>query len=143
MHTPYCDTMNDQKLMEKARKASEYSYSPYSEFQVGAALLTKEGEVFTGCNVENASYGLTMCAERVAIFKAVCDGRKRGDFTKIAVAGKFHDGDWQSCSPCGACRQVIYEFTSEEQKICVIYLDKKGNLKAVPIDELLPDGFTF
>ncbi len=135
--------MDNQDLMEKAREASQNSYSAYSKFQVGAALLTKDGEVYTGCNVENASYGLSVCAERAAIFKAVSEGRKRGDFTKIAVAGKPHSGDWQFCSPCGACRQVIYEFAQEGEKFLVIYLDKKGSMKTVPIEELLPDGFRF
>ena len=133
--------MNNEELMERARKASENSYSPYSKFQVGAALLAKDGSVITGCNVENASYGLSMCAERVAIFKAICMGKKRGDFIKIAIAGKPHHDEWQSCSPCGACRQVIYEFVQEEQRFQVIYLDKKGNLRSIPVNDLLPDTF--
>lgn len=127
--------------MDKAREASRNSYSPYSKFQVGAALLTTDSQVITGCNVENASYGLTMCAERAAIFAAVSQGRKKGDFTKIAVAGKPHNGDWEFCSPCGACRQVIHEFTNGQ--IQVVYLDTTKNIRSVPIDELLPDGFKF
>ncbi|KYK31185.1 MAG: cytidine deaminase [Theionarchaea archaeon] len=134
--------MDDHTLMEKAREAAKQSYSPHSKFQVGAALLTTDGEVITGCNVENSSYGLSMCAERTAIFKAVFQGRKKGDFTKIAVAGKPHNGDWQFCSPCGACRQVIYEFAKEGQ-FQVVYLDKTRRLKSILIDELLPDGFRF
>ncbi|KYK38764.1 MAG: cytidine deaminase [Theionarchaea archaeon] len=134
--------MNDQELMERAREASLNSYAPYSHFQVGAALLTKEGTVYTGCNVENSSYGLSVCAERVAISKAVSEGRKREDFVKIAVAGKPHTGDWQFCSPCGACRQVIYEF-AEDGKFQVVYMDKKRAIKSVSIDKLLPDGFRF
>jgi cytidine deaminase len=132
--------MDDYTLMEMARKASEKSYSPYSKFQVGAALLTRDG-VITGCNVENVSYGLTMCAERIALFKAVSQGKKKGDFIKIAVAGKPHTGDWQFCSPCGACRQVILEFTGEKS-IQVVYMDSNGSIKSVSIDELLPDAFT-
>jgi cytidine deaminase len=135
--------MDDETLMKEAREASENSYSPYSKFQVGAAVLTKNGDVFTGCNVENASYGLSLCAERAAISHAVCAGKKRGDFIKIAVAGRSHTGDWQDCSPCGACRQFIYEFVEEGQTVEVIYLDKRRTLKSVPIDDLLPDGFTF
>lgn len=133
--------MEDKELMDKAREASKNSYSPYSKFQVGAALLTTDSQVITGCNVENASYGLTMCAERAAIFAAVSQGRKKGDFTKIAVAGKPHNGDWEFCSPCGACRQVIHEFTNGQ--IQVVYLDTTKNIRSVPIDELLPDGFKF
>lgn len=134
--------MNDQELMERAREASLNSYAPYSHFQVGAALLTTEGTVYTGCNVENSSYGLSVCAERVAISKAVSEGRKRGDFVKIAVAGKSHTGDWQFCSPCGACRQVIYEFV-EDGKFQIVHMDKKRVIKSVSIDKLLPDGFRF
>lgn len=134
--------MNDQELMEAARKAAEASYAPYSRVQVGAALVTKNNEIFTGCNVENASYGLSICAERVAIFTAVLRGMKPKELTKIAVAGKTVDGQWQSCPPCGACRQVIWEF-AESPSTLVIYQDKdKGKVKAVPIGELLPDGFT-
>ncbi len=134
--------MNDEELMEKAREASCNSYAPYSTFQVGAALLTTDGTVYTGCNVENSSYGLSMCAERVAIFKAISEGRKRGDFVKIAVAGKPHSGNWQFCSPCGACRQVIYEFAEDEQ-FQVVYMDKKRVIRSVSIGKLLPDGFRF
>lgn len=130
--------MDDQTLMEKAKKASLHSYSPYSTFQVGAALLTKTGDIFTGCNVENASCGLTMCAERVAVFNAVSCGKKRGDFVKIAVAGRRYNSDWQSCPPCGACRQVIYEFAGQDFHI--IYLGDEG-IKSVSIEDLLPDGF--
>ena len=130
--------MDDQELMEKARKAAENSYSPYSEFQVGAALLTRDGDVITGCNVENVSYGLSMCAERTVLFKAISEGKKH--FTKIAVAGKPHMGEWQFCSPCGACRQVISELAGNN--IQVIYLDTQGKMKSVPLDELLPDAFS-
>jgi cytidine deaminase len=132
--------MNDQELMEAARKAAETSYAPYSRFKVGAALITKDNEVFTGCNVENASYGLSMCAERVAIFTAVLRGMKPRELTKIAVAGRTLEGQWQSCPPCGACRQVIWEF-AENPGTPVIYQDKE-QVKSVPIGELLPDGFT-
>jgi cytidine deaminase len=134
--------MNDQELIEAARKAAETSYAPYSRFKVGAALITKDNEVFTGCNVENASYGLSMCAERVAIFTAVLQGMKPRELTKIAVAGKTVDGQWQSCPPCGACRQVIWEF-AESPRTPVIYQDKdKEEVKSVPIGKLLPHGFT-
>ncbi|MGC1122733.1 MAG: cytidine deaminase [Candidatus Methanofastidiosia archaeon] len=132
--------MNNQELMEAARKAAETSYAPYSKVQVGAALVTRDNEVFTGCNVENASYGLSMCAERVAIFTAVLHGMKPKGLTRIAVAGKTIDGQWQSCPPCGACRQVIWEF-AESPRTPVLYQDKE-KVKSVSIGELLPDGFT-
>ena len=93
------------KLLEQAHKAKENAYSPYSGFKVGATLLTKDGKTIDGCNVENAAYGSTMCAERTAIFKAVSMGYKPGDFQAIAIASS---GD--NFSPCGSCRQVINEF---------------------------------
>ncbi|MBU7014711.1 MAG: cytidine deaminase [Theionarchaea archaeon] len=131
--------MNDQELMSAARKAVETSYSPYSMIQVGAALITKGNEVFTGCNVENVSYSLSMCAERIAVFTAVLHGMKPGELTKIAVAGKTSDGQWQSCPPCGACRQVIWEF-AESPETPIIYQDRE-EVKSKSIGELLPDGF--
>ncbi|MGD2251081.1 MAG: cytidine deaminase [Candidatus Methanofastidiosia archaeon] len=132
--------ITDNALMEMARTASENSYSVYSHFQVGAALLTIDNEMYTGCNIENAVYGLSICAERVALFNAVSNGRKKGDFAKIAVAGKPWDGEWQFCSPCGACRQVLYEFAGDT--FYVVYLGKNNNIKRIDIKELLPDGFT-
>src|SRR5688572_5475496 len=92
-------------LLERAREVRAHAYAPYSRFPVGAALLAVDGRVFTGCNVENASYGLANCAERVAIGKAVSEGARR--FTAIAVVGPEDD---VPCAPCGACRQVLYEF---------------------------------
>ena len=95
-------------LFEIAVKAAENAYCPYSGFHVGAALLTADGEIYTGCNVENASYSMTVCAERTAIFKAVSEGKK--NFSAIAVAGSA-DGDFsRNCTPCGACLQVMSEF---------------------------------
>lgn len=136
----FMDYGKRDELMERARQASQYAYCPYSKFQVGAAVLTEDNTVFTGCNVENSSFGLTNCAERTAMFKAVSAGKKRGDFSAIAVAGRPLGGDWQGCSPCGACRQVIYEF-AQEKDFWVIYLDEHKNVKTISIDELLPDGF--
>lgn len=92
-------------LLADAHKAKENAYCRYSNFQVGAALLAKDGKIIMGCNVENASYGLTMCAERTALFKATSEGYKPGDFEAIAIAASADD-----FSPCGACRQVINEF---------------------------------
>jgi cytidine deaminase len=95
-------------LFEIAVKAAENAYCPYSGFHVGAALLTPDGEIYTGCNVENASYSMTVCAERTAVFKAVSEGKK--NFSAIAVAGSA-DGDFsRNCTPCGACLQVMSEF---------------------------------
>lgn len=121
-----------QRLIVLAHEARRNAYSKYSNFQVGAALLTKDGSIITGCNVENASYGLSICAERTAIFKAVSMGYRPGDFRAIAVAASA-DG----FSPCGACRQVIAEFG---ENIDVIFeYNKQPVVKTV--DELLPYQF--
>jgi len=100
--------ISDKDLIEKARKAKEFAYSPYSKFPVGAAILAKSGKVYTGCNIENSSFGLSICAERVALFKAVSVGEK--EFVKLAVVGPENS----SVFPCGACRQVLFEFAPDE-----------------------------
>ena len=120
------------KLITEAKKAREQAYAPYSNFKVGAAVLTSGGKIFTGCNIENASYGLSICAERAAIFNAVSSGHK--NFIKIAVVT---DSEPPS-SPCGACRQVIFEFGDD---IEVVMANLKGDIKMMKIDELLKDGF--
>lgn len=120
------------KLIAEAKKAREKAYAPYSNFKVGAAVLTSNGKIFSGCNIENSSYGLSICAERVAIFNAVSSGYK--EFTKIAVVTDSKP----SASPCGACRQVIFEFGDD---IEVIMSNLKGDIKIMKIDELLKDGF--
>lgn len=120
------------QLIEQARQASNKAYAPYSSFFVGAALLLGDGTVVTGCNVENASYGLTVCAERTAICKAVSEGRR--EFEAIAV---YADTD-VFCSPCGACRQVIAEFGPQ---IRVIMANRRGEYKIMTIAELLPETF--
>lgn len=102
--------MDYNKLYEEAKQASENSYSKYSKFRVGAALLTKNGEIFTGCNIENMSFSLTVCAERTAIFKAVSEGVT--DFEAIAIYGSENP-----CVPCGACLQVMSEFCTPDFKI--------------------------
>lgn len=103
------------RLFDAAVEASEKAHCPYSGFHVGAALLTADGEIFTGCNVENASYSMTVCAERIAIFKAVSEGKT--NFSAIAVAGSG-DGDFsRNCPPCGACLQVLSEFCGSDLKI--------------------------
>lgn len=119
-------------LLAVAHKAKENAHSRYSGFKVGAALLAKNGEVITGCNVENASYGLTMCAERTAIFKAVSDGYKPGDFEAIAIAASGDD-----FSPCGACREVINEFGDD---MAVIF-EFGGKVIMTKLTELLPFNF--
>ncbi|HEU68206.1 MAG TPA: cytidine deaminase [Candidatus Acetothermia bacterium] len=124
--------MDAANLVAAAVEARERAYAPYSGFRVGAALLSKGGRVFTGCNVENASYGLTVCAERVALFRAVSEGVR--EFEAIAVAC----GD-SPCSPCGACRQALYEFAPD---LTVILADGEGRRwEVVSLSDLLPQGF--
>lgn len=124
--------MDIQELIEKAKEARKYAYVPYSRFPVGAALLTKDGEIYTGCNVENASYGLANCAERTAVFKAVSEGKR--EFKAIAVVG-----DEKALSfPCGACRQVLYEFGPDMD---VIVANLEGAYKIMKITELLANAF--
>ncbi len=117
-------------LIEQAHEARARAYAPYSRYHVGAALLTKDGQVFTGCNVENAVYPLGLCAERVAIFKAVSEGYR--DFLAIAIVTK------NGGSPCGSCRQVMHEFAPEMR---VIIADEAGHVRETTVAELLPDSF--
>lgn len=126
--------MDYTKLLEMAEEAKEKAYVPYSNFKVGAALLTKSQKVYTGCNVEVASYGATNCAERTAIFKAVSEGER--EFEAIAIASSNEDETF----PCGICRQVIVEF-GKDIKI-VLGNSKKGVVKVYDINELLPHSFT-
>ena len=128
-------TAERQRLIEAARKAMKHAYAPYSQFRVGAALLTTEGHLFLGCNVENASYGLTNCAERTAIFTAVAELGSKLEIRALAVVN--HKG--LPCSPCGACRQVIFEFGPQAT---VLFEVAKG-WKACSIQDLLPEGFNF
>ncbi len=124
--------MTDQALVDLAFAMLERSYAPYSRFPVGAALLCPDGTVFTGCNVENAAYGSTICAERAALVKAVSEGRR--EFTVLAVAG--NSGDY--CWPCGACRQMLYEFAPD---LTVLVARGDGDYVKLPLKELLPHGF--
>ena len=121
-----------QKLIRIARQARKNAYAPYSRFKVGAAVLTEGGKIYSGCNVENASYGLTNCAERTAIFRAVADGQKK--IKAIAIVLEAPDFG----APCGACRQVIYEFGPSAE---VIMATVAGKFKVKKISELLPDAF--
>jgi cytidine deaminase len=123
--------MTNQELMNKAKEAYLNSYAPYSHFFVGAALLTTDGEVYQGCNIENASYGATNCAERTAIFKAVSEGKR--EFCKIAIAAK----DGSTAYPCGICLQVMNEFMPEAE----VVLEVAGQIKVFGVKELLPYGF--
>lgn len=122
-----------EKLINEAKKAREKAYVPYSHFPVGAALLTKSGQIYTGCNIENAAYPDTCCAERVAIFKAISTGER--EFSSMAVIA---DTD-KPVSPCGSCRQVMSEFFDKEMNIYLSNL--KGDLKTVFMNELLPFSF--
>lgn len=126
--------MEEKDLMQEAFKAREFAYVPYSKFQVGAALLAKDGQVFHGCNIENASYGMTNCAERTALFKAYSEGVTKFD-SLVVVA----DTD-RPCPPCGACRQVISELCDEEME--VILTNLKGDIQRIKVKDLLPGAFS-
>jgi cytidine deaminase len=121
-----------EKLIKEAEKARKKAYTPYSKFKVGAAVLCDDGKIFSGCNIENASFGLTICAERVAFFKAISEGSTK--FKAFAVIGNTD----KPCSPCGACRQVISEFGED---IPLIMTNLKGDVKIKKIKELLPEAF--
>ena len=122
-----------ERLLRSARVAMKNAYAPYSNFKVGAAILTSKGKVYLGCNVENASYGMTNCAERTAIFAAVAELGPNLEVLAVAVANDHG----VPCSPCGACRQVIYEFGPEAQ----IWFQAAEGWKQSHIRELLPEGF--
>ncbi|HDR7912422.1 TPA: cytidine deaminase [Bacillus wiedmannii] len=126
--------MDKKKYIEEANKMLAKAYIPYSKFPVGAALVTKEGKIYTGCNIENASYGLCNCAERTAIFKAVSEGERH--FSYLVITGET-DGP---ISPCGACRQVIAEFC--DPKMPVLLTNVKGDEKEVTVEQLLPGAFS-
>lgn len=131
--------MTNAELIQEAKKARERSYSPYSNYKVGAALLTKNGKIYHGCNIENAAYTPTNCAERTAFFKAVYDGER--EFEKIAVVGALEGGDPDvTCAPCGVCRQVMMEFCDPETFL-VILADGKDRQLAMPLKDLFPFGF--
>lgn len=127
-------TVEPKRLIDEAIAASKQAHVPYSHFHVGAALLTTDGKIYRGCNIENASYGLTNCAERTAIFKAVSEGDKQ--FSAIAVVGDT-DGP---ISPCGACRQVLAEFCDDHTQIILANL--KGDFVITNINEILPGYFS-
>jgi len=124
--------MDDRELMQRAIEARELSYSPYSKFAVGAALLCADGTVFTGANIENAAFGPSVCAERVALFKAISEGKRA--FVKLAVTC---EGDY--CRPCGVCRQVMFEHAPDME---VLMGNPDGEFVRTTVRELLPDGFS-
>ena len=126
--------MDTRELLNKAKETMNNAYAPYSHFKVGAAILTEEGLVYTGCNVENASYGATICAERTAAVKAVSEGYIR--FSKVAIVSS--EGTYTY--PCGVCRQFLSEFMTKDSLIIVE--DEKEGIKEIPFKELLPLSFS-
>ena len=126
--------MNDKELINYAIQASKRAYAPYSNFKVGAALLTKNNQLFLGSNIENSSYSLTCCAESVAIFKAISEGET--SFIKLAVVANTD----KPVSPCGACRQVMSEFFDDQ--VTIYLANKQAEIKKVKISNLLPDAFS-
>ena len=127
--------MSYKKLIEEARTAREKAYTPYSKFKVGAALECKDGRIFHGCNVENASYGLCNCAERTAFFSAIAAGYQPGDFTALAVIGQTDD----PIAPCGACRQVVLELGGNA--LPVVLTNLKGDIFETTAAAQLPNAF--
>ena len=131
--------MTNEELILEAKKAREQAYAPYSKHYVGAALLTKDGKLYHGCNIENAAYGPTNCAERTAFFKAIYDGER--DFSKIAIVGGLEGTDGNdTCAPCGICRQVMMEFCNPET-FKVILANGTESPFEYSLKELLPLGF--
>lgn len=128
-------SLTNVELVEFARAAREQAHAPFSKFRVGAALESRSGRIFTGCNVENSSYGLSMCAERVALFKAISEGER--EFTRIAVIADTPER--MPVRPCGACRQVISDLMGADAEVVMSNL--RGELEAHPVSELLPAPF--
>ena len=130
--------MDNKTLVKKAIEAREMAYVPYSHFKVGAALLCKDGTVYLGCNIENAAYSPTNCAERTAFFKAVSEGQR--EFDKIAIVGGMEDELSPLCAPCGVCRQVMIEFCDPEKFEVILGTEEKH--QAYLLKEILPLGFS-
>lgn len=126
--------LSDEELLKLAKTVAENAYSPYSNLRVGAALLTQDNQIYLGCNVENSSYGLSICAERVAVFNAVANGKR--NFRKIAVI----TSEGKGIMPCGACRQVLSEFNENAE---IVTLDGEGNIIKFRLSDLLPYSFKF
>ena len=130
--------MSDRELIDLAIEARNNAYTPYSDFKVGAALLSKEGKVYKCCNIENAAYTPTNCAERTAFFKAVSEGVT--DFKAIAIVGGYDKDGLKFCPPCGVCRQVMMEFC-ESDKFRILLLDEDDEIKSYLLKDVLPFGF--
>ncbi len=128
------DTLNDE-LLSKAQVASENAYSPYSRIKVGAVVVGRDGQLYSGCNMENASYGLTQCAERNALAAAIAAGEQRGSMKTLLV----YSSEFETLSPCGACRQVIHEILADDAQI--ISCSARDEPKSWTVEELLPDPF--
>jgi len=124
--------MDYRRLVESAKRAQKYSYSPYSAMKVGAAILTDDGNIYTGCNIENSSFGLTICAERTAIFKAISEGKRK--FGAIAISSKGAS----PIPPCGACRQVLHDLTGD---IDIVLTDKNNRIVVIRLSMLFPYPF--
>ncbi len=129
--------MTERELMQAAQDARKNSYSPYSHFCVGAALVTKSGKLYTGCNIENAAYPATVCAERTALFKAVSEGERA--FQMLAVVGGKEGETAEFCSPCGVCRQALAEFCPPDFPVL---LGTPAHFEKYTLGELLPHSFT-
>lgn len=128
-------------LVEEAKKARAYAYTPYSKFMVGAALLADDGTVYHGCNIENAAYSPSNCAERTAFFKAISEGKR--SFLGIAIVGAFEgtkEDEWDFCPPCGVCRQVMVEFCQKDEFEIVLW-SGNGEIKTYRLEELIPLSF--
>lgn len=134
------DEKREEELIAAARKAGENAYAPYSDYQVGAALLFDDGAVITGSNVENASYGLALCAETVAVSRAFGEGR-RGGLIAVAVTGPLDKGDGAPITPCGRCRQVLNEIAQLGDTDPIVLCVGKSEVRRVTLSELLPHAF--
>lgn len=131
--------MNNEQLIREAKQARMHAYAPYSGFKVGAALLTKDGKVYHGCNIENAGFSPTNCAERTAFFKAIYDGQR--EFEKIAVVGAADDSAVDTlCAPCGVCRQVMMEFCDPET-FSIVMANGEAGIVEILLKDILPYGF--
>ncbi len=127
--------MDTKKLLTAAKDARRSAYAPYSKFKVGAALLTEDGQIYKGCNIENSSFSPTCCAERVAIFKAVSEGKY--NFSAVAIVGGTHDTE-SPCYPCGVCRQVLSEFCSDD---FIIITENSDKIETITLGQILPKRF--
>ena len=128
----------DRQLLDMAKNAMKYSYSPYSHFAVGACVLMKDGSVFTGCNIENSSFGASNCAERTAFFKAVSEGVR--DFEAICIVGGKNQKATDYTAPCGVCRQVMMEFCNPKTFKIILAIDRE-NYRIYTLEDMLPQGF--